>query len=129
MAIRRKSGPYLRLQRQPYSEHQLWKLSAYSAVAVSADPDTALRVHTRNELGVDPFELPSGQLAGISSLIASSAGAVLPLLPHLVGFPRLAASLGVAAVALAAGVVAVGRMTGRPLLFPVCASSPWARSL
>jgi vacuolar iron transporter family protein len=91
--------------------------AARMAAAVSADPDTALRVHTRDELGVDPFELPSGLLAGISSLIAFSAGAVVPLLPYLLGFPRLAASLSVAAVALAAGGVAVGRMTGRPLLF------------
>ena len=33
--------------------------AARMAAAVSADPDTALRVHTREELGVDPFELPS----------------------------------------------------------------------
>ena len=33
--------------------------AARMAAAVSRDPDTALRVHTREELGVDPFELPS----------------------------------------------------------------------
>jgi hypothetical protein len=37
------------------------------AAAVSADPDTALRVHTREELGLDPFDLPSALLAGGSS--------------------------------------------------------------
>jgi VIT1/CCC1 family predicted Fe2+/Mn2+ transporter len=90
--------------------------AARMAAAVSQDPETALRVHTREELGVDPFELPSAVLAGISSLIAFSLGALLPLLPYLLGLPSLAAALGVAAVALAGGGMAVGRITGRPLL-------------
>lgn len=38
--------------------------AAPMAAAVSADPDRALRVHTREELGVDPNELPSPLLAG-----------------------------------------------------------------
>ena len=90
--------------------------AARMAAAVSQDPETALRVHTREELGVDPFELPSATLAGISSLVAFSLGALLPLLPYLLGLPMLAAALGVAAVALAGGGMAVGRITGRPLL-------------
>ncbi len=86
------------------------------AAAVSADPDTALRVHTREELGVDPQELPSGVLAGVASLLAFSFGALVPLLPYLVGLPALAASLVITAVALVAGGMVVGRLTGRPLL-------------
>jgi VIT1/CCC1 family predicted Fe2+/Mn2+ transporter len=86
------------------------------AAAVSRDPDTALRVHTREELGVDPFELPSALVAGVSSLIAFSAGALIPLLPYLAGLASLAAALGVAAVALLTGGMVVGRLTGRPLL-------------
>jgi vacuolar iron transporter family protein len=86
------------------------------AAAVSQDPDTALRVHTREELGVNPFELPSAVLAGAWSLVAFSAGALEPLLPYLAGLPVLAAALGVAAVALIAGGMAVGRLTGRPML-------------
>jgi VIT1/CCC1 family predicted Fe2+/Mn2+ transporter len=86
------------------------------AAAVSRDPDTALRVHTREELGVDPFELPSAVLAAVSSLVAFSLGALVPLLPYLLGLPALAATLGVAAVALGAGGMAVGRLTGRPML-------------
>src|ERR1700755_52415 len=57
--------------------------AARIAAAVSRDPDTALRVHTREELGVDPFELPSAVVAGVSSLIAFSAGAPMPLLASL----------------------------------------------
>ena len=90
--------------------------AARMAAAVSQDPDTALRVHTREELGVDPFELPSAVVAGISSLVAFSTGALIPLLPYLAGLPVLAASLGLAAVALLTGGMAVGRLTGRPLL-------------
>jgi vacuolar iron transporter family protein len=90
--------------------------AARMAAAVQRDPDTALRVHTREELGVDPFELPSPVAAGISSLIAFSAGALLPLLPYLAGLSVLGASLAVTAAALLVGGMVVGRLTGRPLL-------------
>ena len=90
--------------------------AARMAAAVSQDPDAALRVHTREELGVDPFELPSAVLAGISSLVAFSLGALIPLLPYLAGLHVLAAALGIAAVALLAGGMVVGRLTGRPFL-------------
>ncbi|HEX9536595.1 MAG TPA: VIT1/CCC1 transporter family protein [Streptosporangiaceae bacterium] len=90
--------------------------AARMAAAVSQDPDTALRVHTREELGVDPFELPSAVLAGLSSLVAFSLGALVPLLPYLVGLSSLAAALGITAVALLAGGMVVGRLTGRPWL-------------
>ena len=90
--------------------------AARMAAAVSSDPDTALRVHTREELGVDSHELPSAVLAGVASLIAFSLGALLPLLPYLVGRPSLIISLAIAAVALVVGGIVVGRLTGRPLL-------------
>jgi vacuolar iron transporter family protein len=38
------------------------------AAAVSADPGTALRIHAREELAVDPDELPSPVIAGVASL-------------------------------------------------------------
>jgi len=90
--------------------------AARMAAAVSSDPDTALLVHTREELGVDSHELPSAVLAGVASLIAFSLGALLPLLPYLVGRPSLIISLAIAAVALVVGGIVVGRLTGRPLL-------------
>jgi hypothetical protein len=61
--------------------------------AVSRDPDTALPVHTREELSVDPFGLPSAILAGLSSLVAFSLAALAPLPPNLAGLPVLAAAL------------------------------------
>jgi vacuolar iron transporter family protein len=86
------------------------------AAAVSADPDTALRIHTREELGIDPDELPSPVLAGAASLLAFSLGALVPLLPYLLGLPYLAATLALTAVALITGGMVVGRLTGRPVL-------------
>jgi VIT1/CCC1 family predicted Fe2+/Mn2+ transporter len=86
------------------------------AAAVSADPETALRFHTREELGVDPHDLPSPVLAGAASLAAFSGGAVLPLLPYLVGIPVLGVALAITAVALVVGGMVVGRLTGRPPL-------------
>ncbi len=90
--------------------------AARMAAAVSSDPSTALRVHTREELGVDHTELPSPILAGVASLLAFSLGALVPLLPYLVGLPYLAATLLITAVALTAGGIIVGRLTGRPML-------------
>jgi VIT1/CCC1 family predicted Fe2+/Mn2+ transporter len=90
--------------------------AARMAAAVSRDPSTALRVHTRQELGVDAADLPSPVLAGVASLIAFSLGALVPLLPYLVGLPYLLATLVITAVALVAGGMVVGRITGRPLL-------------
>jgi VIT1/CCC1 family predicted Fe2+/Mn2+ transporter len=90
--------------------------AARMAAAVSKDPKTALRVHTREELGIDHTELPSPLLAGVSSLFAFSFGALVPLLPYLLGFPFLAVTLTITAVALAAGGMVVGKLTGRPVL-------------
>lgn len=53
---------------------------------------TALRLHTREELGLDPAELPSPVIAGVASLFAFSLGALVPLLPYLFGWPVLAAA-------------------------------------
>ncbi len=90
--------------------------AARMAAAVSADPDTALRVHTQTELGVDPQDLPSPLVAGSASLGAFSVGALLPLIPYLFGFPSLWVAMAITVVALAAGGMAVGRLTGRPLV-------------
>jgi VIT1/CCC1 family predicted Fe2+/Mn2+ transporter len=90
--------------------------AARMAAAVSRDPDTALRVHTREELGVDPFELPSAVVAAVSSLVAFSLGALVPLLPYLAGLAHLTDALGLSAAALVGGGMVVGRLTGRPMV-------------
>jgi vacuolar iron transporter family protein len=86
------------------------------AEAISNDPAQALRFHTRDELGVDPDELPSPLLAGGASFVAFSLGALLPLIPYLLGVGTLVPSLVLSAVALLAGGMVVGKLTGRPLI-------------
>ena len=48
---------------------------------VMKDPELALEVHAREELGIDPNELGNPLHAAASSFVAFAAGAVLPLIP------------------------------------------------
>jgi len=82
---------------------------------ISAHPD-ALRVHVREELGVDHEDLPSPYVAAGASLLTFAIGALIPLLPYLAGIGSLAASLGLGAVAALAGGALVARITDRPML-------------
>jgi VIT1/CCC1 family predicted Fe2+/Mn2+ transporter len=84
------------------------------AKQLSKDPEQAWRVHAREELGVDPDDLPSPWTAAGSSFVAFSLGAFLPLLPYLLGATTLLVSIGLAAVALFSAGAAVSRFTNRP---------------
>ena len=55
------------------------------AVAIMADPEVALDVHAREELGVAPDNLGSPLTAAWSSFAAFSVGALLPLVPWFFG--------------------------------------------
>jgi VIT1/CCC1 family predicted Fe2+/Mn2+ transporter len=83
---------------------------------VSRHPDEALRVHVREELGVDHKELPSPVTAAGASLVTFALGALVPLLPYLAGLGSLAAALGLAAVVAFVGGGLVARITDRPFL-------------
>ena len=83
---------------------------------VSADPDRAVSTHVREELGIDPDDLPSPRTAAAASFAAFTVGALIPLSPFLLGFPVLTAALVIAGVAAVAGGAAVAKLTGRPLL-------------
>jgi VIT1/CCC1 family predicted Fe2+/Mn2+ transporter len=80
---------------------------------LSRDPDQVWRVHAREELGVDPDDLPSPWTAAASSFVAFALGALLPLLPYLLGASSLAVSLALAAVGLFAAGALVSRFTTR----------------
>jgi VIT1/CCC1 family predicted Fe2+/Mn2+ transporter len=86
------------------------------AEQVSAHPESALRVHVREELGVDYQDLPSPAAAAGASLVTFALGALIPLLPYLAGFASLPAALILAAVAAFAGGGIVSRITARPVL-------------
>ena len=85
-----------------------------AAAEISAHPDKALAVHAMQELGVDPGELPSPYVAAGASLLSFAAGAVIPLLPFLLGFNALGVALGLSAIAAIIGGGLVARLTSRP---------------
>lgn len=84
---------------------------------LSRDPETAWRVHAREELGVDPDDLPSPWTAAGSSFGAFVIGAAVPLLPFLLGADSLLVTLVLALVSLFAAGVLVSRFTDRTALY------------
>jgi len=118
------------IERRPEGE---WRelVHIYEARGVATDvarrlademmrtPELALETHAREELGVDPSELGSPVKAGVSSFLSFALGALLPLLPWLIGSGGAAtvASVVVAGVAalVVGGVLAV--FTHRPVVW------------
>ncbi len=88
-------------------------LAAQVAKQLSVDPEQVWRVHAREELGVDPDDLPSPWTAAFSSFVAFSLGAFLPLLPYLLGATTLPVSVVLAAAALFGAGAAVSSFTNR----------------
>jgi vacuolar iron transporter family protein len=85
-----------------------------AAAEISAHPENALAVHTLEELGVNPAELPSPIVAASASLASFAVGAMVPLLPYLLGFDALGVALGLSALAAIIGGGVVARLTNRP---------------
>ena len=84
------------------------------AEQVHRDLDNAVAVHAREELGVDPHDLASPGLAAVSSFLSFAVGAMVPVLPYLLGADVLAPTLVVTLVALFACGALVTRLTARP---------------
>jgi VIT1/CCC1 family predicted Fe2+/Mn2+ transporter len=89
------------------------ELAAEVARQLSKDPEQVWRVHAREELGVDPDDLPSPWTAAMSSFVAFAIGAMVPLLPYLLGAASLPLSLGLAGIGLFAAGALVSRFTTR----------------
>ncbi|MGH3321635.1 MAG: VIT1/CCC1 transporter family protein [Streptosporangiaceae bacterium] len=84
-------------------------LAAQVARQLSRNPEHALQIHAREELGVDPHDLPSPLLAAVSSFVSFAIGAILPVIPYLAG----ATSLWPAAVVAGAGLFTAGAVVSR----------------
>jgi VIT1/CCC1 family predicted Fe2+/Mn2+ transporter len=86
-----------------------------SATAMMADPEQALDVHAREELGLDPDELGSPWSAGASSLATFALGAFVPLMPYLIAGGAVAAwtAVGLSLAALFAVGAWLTAYTGR----------------
>jgi VIT1/CCC1 family predicted Fe2+/Mn2+ transporter len=93
------------------------QLAAQVARQLSRDPDQALAVHAHEELGVDPKLLPSPWVAAGSSLLSFSVGALVPLLPYLLGATSLWTSAVLAVVGLFLAGAVAARFTSRGWLF------------
>ena len=91
-----------------------------AATSVMRHPETALVVHARNELGVDPKDLPSPWWTALLSFICFVFGAVMPIVPWFItdGFAAGMASVIIGVVAAGAVGGLIGRFAERAL--------PWA---
>ncbi|HEX2363004.1 MAG TPA: VIT1/CCC1 transporter family protein [Jiangellaceae bacterium] len=78
------------------------------------NPETALDVHAREELGVTLDDLPSPRLAALSSFLSFAVGALVPVLPYLFGATALWPAAVLALVGLFVCGAVVTRVTSRP---------------
>jgi VIT1/CCC1 family predicted Fe2+/Mn2+ transporter len=90
------------------------------AMQLSTDPEQALEIHAREELGIDPDDLPSPTVAAVSSFGSFALGALLPVLPYLLG----AGDLWPAVLLTLVGLFACGSLVAR-----VTARSWWVSGL
>ena len=91
--------------------------AAEVARQLSRDPEQAWRVHAREELGVDPDDLPSPWLAAGSSFAAFCGGALVPLAPYLLGGSSLLWPVLLALLALFGAGALVSRFTNRGAVY------------
>jgi VIT1/CCC1 family predicted Fe2+/Mn2+ transporter/rubrerythrin len=93
--------------------------AARIAHRIFQDPETALDMLVREELGLDPDELGSPWGAAAGSFIAFAIGASIPVIPYLFGGGQavLLISLGLSLIALFTVGAAVSLLTGRGAIF------------
>jgi vacuolar iron transporter family protein len=114
------------LRRHPESEHRELVALYVSrgvpkdaaeqvATALSKDPELALEVHSREELGVNPGSIGSPPAAAASSFVSFAVGAIVPLLPWFFsgGTSAVLASIILGAIASIAVGTLVAAFTGR----------------
>ena len=82
---------------------------------IHRDENRALNVHLVREIGVNPAEKPSAWLAAISSFAMFAIGALIPLIPYLLGYGSLPAGLACGAVGLLIAGGLTARFTRKPV--------------
>lgn len=94
-------------------------LARQLAEQLMADPERALEVHAREELGVAPDGLGSPLGAAVGSFLAFAVGAIVPLIPWFLtsGTAAVLASLALAVLAAGGLGVALATFTGRSKVF------------
>ena len=91
------------------------KTARVASDEIHQDENQAVNFHMVAELGVDPREKPSARLAAISSFVLFAIGAIIPLIPYLLGFASLAAGLVCGGVGLLVAGAVAARYTGKPV--------------
>lgn len=84
---------------------------------IHRDPDNAVNVHAREELGVTLEDLPSPVLAAVSSFLSFALGAIIPVMPYLLGSDALLPGIVVSLIGLFAAGAVVTRFTSRSWWF------------
>jgi VIT1/CCC1 family predicted Fe2+/Mn2+ transporter len=79
------------------------------------DENRAVNVHLVRETGINPAEKPSAWTAAIASFFMFAIGAVIPLIPYLLGYGSLVAGLVCGGVGLLIAGGLTARFTRKPL--------------
>ncbi|QWZ10272.1 VIT1/CCC1 transporter family protein [Nocardioides panacis] len=88
-------------------------LAAEVSRQIHANVDNAVAVHAREELGVDPDDLASPMVAAVSSFLSFAVGALIPVLPYLLGADTLVPGMLVTLLALFVCGAVVTQVTSR----------------
>jgi len=102
--------------------------AATMAEAVMADPEVALEVHAREELGIDPDDTGDPVGAAVSSFVAFGIGAILPLLPwfFIDGDTAIVLSAVIGLITAGAVGVALAYFTERSAVRTAARQMGWA---
>jgi VIT1/CCC1 family predicted Fe2+/Mn2+ transporter len=80
---------------------------------IHRDRETAVAVHAKEEFGIDPHDLASPMLAAGSSFVAFAIGAIIPVLPYLLGASTIWPAMVLTLVALFVAGAVVTQVTSR----------------
>ncbi|MGW0493985.1 VIT1/CCC1 transporter family protein [Streptomyces sp. NPDC003007] len=89
------------------------RLAREVARQLSEDPEQALEIHAREELGIDPGDLPSPAVAAVSSFGSFALGALIPVLPYLLGASSMWPAVLLALLGLFLCGAVVAKVTAR----------------
>jgi VIT1/CCC1 family predicted Fe2+/Mn2+ transporter len=84
---------------------------------IHRDESRAISFHLSREIGLDPAEKPSARLAASASFVMFAIGAVIPLIPYLLGYGSLPAGLACGAAGLLIAGALTARFTRKPVLW------------
>jgi vacuolar iron transporter family protein len=84
---------------------------------IHRDENRAVNFHLVQELGVDPREKPSPWVAAGSSFVMFAIGAIIPLIPYLLGFESLWAGLLCGGIGLLIAGGVASRFTSKPIWY------------